>query len=64
MLGGFDQGHYFKGCTPEATRAYVRKCFEEAGGGGGYILAPSDHFFDADVQLIAAFAEEARSCIY
>ena len=64
MIGGFDQGHYFKGCTPEATRAYVRKCFEEAGEGGGYILAPSDHFFDADVQLIAAFAEEARSCIY
>ena len=32
--------------------------------GGGYILSPSDHFFDAQTELIHAFAEEARSCIY
>jgi uroporphyrinogen decarboxylase len=42
----------------------VRTCFEEAGGNGGYILAPSDHFFDAKLELIAAFADEARKCIY
>ena len=35
MIGGFDQAHYFKDCTPEETRAYVRKWFEEAGSGGG-----------------------------
>ena len=64
MIGGFDQAHYFKDCTPEETRAYVRKCFEEAGSGGGYILSPSDHFFDADVQLIQAFADEAEKCRY
>ncbi len=64
MIGGFDQGHYFKGCEASATRAYVRKCFKEAGDGGGYILAPSDHFFDADPALIAAFVEEALSCTY
>ncbi len=64
MIGGFNQAHYFKDCEPQATRAYVRRCFEEAGEGGGYILAPSDHFFDADVKLIEAFAEEAISCVY
>lgn len=64
MIGGFDQAHYFQGCRPEDTRAYVRRCFNEAGAGGGYILAPSDHFFDAEVKLIEAFAEEARSCLY
>jgi len=64
MIGGFNQAHYFKDCAPEATRAYVRRCFEAAGGGGGYILAPSDHFFDADPALIRAFAEEALRCIY
>jgi uroporphyrinogen decarboxylase len=32
--------------------------------GGGYILAPSDHFFDADLELLCAFAEEARNCVY
>ena len=64
MIGGFDQVNFFKGCTPDQTRAEVRRCFDEAGGGGGYILAPSDHFFDADLNLLEAFAEEAFKCIY
>lgn len=64
MIGGFDQGHYFLGCTPEETRRKVRECFEAAGGGGGYVLAPSDHFFDADPDLVVAFADEARRCTY
>jgi len=64
MIGGFDQFHYLKDCPPEATRAAVRQCFAEAGEGGGYILSPSDHFFDADVRLIEAFADEARQCVY
>ena len=64
MIGGFDQGHGFFGCGPEETRALVRKCFDEAGAGGGYILSPSDHFFDADPELIAAFADEAKRCLY
>ena len=64
MIGGFDQVNFFKGCTPEQTRAEVRRCFKEAGDGGGYILSPSDHFFDADLILLDAFADEARKCIY
>ena len=64
MIGGFDQFHYFKDCTPEETRKAVRKCFDEAGRGGGYILCPSDHFFDADVELLKTFADEARRCEY
>jgi uroporphyrinogen-III decarboxylase len=64
MIGGFDQFHYFTDCTPEKTREAVRKVFEQAGANGGFILAPSDHFFDADLELIEAFADEARNCIY
>ncbi len=64
MIGGFNQAHYLKDCPPEVTRAYVRRCFESAGEGGGYILAPSDHFFDADPELVRAFADEARRCVY
>ena len=64
MIGGFDQFHYLSGCTPEETRAAVRRCFGDAGEGGGYILCPSDHFFDADVRLLEAFANEARNCRY
>ena len=64
MIGGFDQFHFFTGCTPEATRAEVRRCFEAAGAGGGFILSPSDHFFEADLTLLEAFADEARKCTY
>jgi uroporphyrinogen decarboxylase len=64
IIGGFDQFHFFTGCTEEETRKEVRRCFEEAGGGGGYILSPSDHFFEADLKLIQAFADEARKCRY
>ncbi len=64
MIGGFDQALYFMDCSIDEIRKAVRRCFEEAGEGGGYILAPSDHFFDADLELIKAFGEEARKCIY
>ncbi len=64
MIGGFDQGHYLYGCTEEETRREVRRCFEEAGEGGAFILSPSDHFFDADINLIRAFVDEAHHCTY
>jgi uroporphyrinogen decarboxylase len=64
MIGGFDQFHYLIGCSAEETRAAVRACFEAAGEGGSYILCPSDHFFDADLKLIEAFADEAHRCVY
>lgn len=64
MIGGFDQFHHFEKCTEAETRAAVRRAFADAGAGGGFILSPSDHFFDADPALIAAFADEARRCVY
>jgi uroporphyrinogen-III decarboxylase len=64
MIGGFDQAHHLIGCTEAVTRENVRRCFAEAGGNGGYILCPSDHFFDVDLDLLAAFADEARKCVY
>jgi uroporphyrinogen decarboxylase len=64
MIGGFDQFHYFVGCTPEDTRHAVRRAFDDAGGQGAFILAPSDHFFEADPALLRAFADEAHGCNY
>jgi uroporphyrinogen decarboxylase len=64
MIGGFDQFHFFLGCTPEETRKAVRDAFRDAGEGGGFILSPSDHFFDADLELLKAFGDEARNCRY
>lgn len=64
LIGGFDQYHFFVGCTPEDTRREVRRLFEAAGEGGGYILCPSDHFFEAEPELIRAYADAARRCRY
>lgn len=64
MIGGFDQLHGFTSCSPEETRREVRRCFAAAGAGGGFILSPSDHFFDADLRLLQAFADEAQRCVY
>jgi len=64
MIGGFDQYNYFNNCSPEETRKKVRELFNQAGQNGGYILAPSDHFFDAELELIEAFADEAKKCTY
>jgi len=64
MIGGFDQFHFLSGCTEQETRDEVRRCFREAGEGGGFILSPSDHFFEADLNLLEAFADEAFKCTY
>jgi len=64
FIGGFDQNRFFTTATPEETRAEVRRCFNEAGQGGGFILSPSDHFFEAKPELLHAFADEARKCTY
>jgi len=64
MIGGFDQFHFFTGCSSQETRKEVRRCFEAAGKEGRYILAPSDHFFQAEIALLEAYADEARKCLY
>jgi uroporphyrinogen decarboxylase len=64
MIGGFDQWHFFKNCSAEQTRAEVRRCFDAAGRNGAYVLCPSDNFFDADPELVRAFADEASKCVY
>jgi uroporphyrinogen decarboxylase len=64
MIGGFDQLHSFTGCTEAETKQEVRRCFESAGQGGGFMLSPSDHFFDAELKLLDSFADEARLCVY
>ena len=64
LCGGFDQFHGFVGCTPEDTKEMVRKCFRTAGRDGGYILCPSDHFFNAEIENITAYAEAAKECRY
>lgn len=64
MIGAFDQSSDLKGCPEEQTRKAVRRCFEEAGENGAFILSPSDHFFDVDLPLLRAMTDEAHQCTY
>ena len=64
LQGGFDQLHGFLNCSVEKTKKMVYECFAKAGAGGGYIICPSDHFFDANIENIKAFAEAAKECTY
>ncbi len=63
LIGGMDQQLLTHG-TPAQIRAEVRRLFEALGQGGGYIMAPSDHFFDVPVEHLRAFAEAAKECVY
>ncbi len=64
LIGGFDQNRYFTEATEEETRTAVKECFELAGENGGYIISPSDHFFDAKDELLHAFANQAHKMKY
>jgi len=63
FVGGFDQNSGFEKGSPEVVKRMVRELFE-ACPDGGYICAPSDHFFFGDPANIQAFADAARECKY
>jgi uroporphyrinogen-III decarboxylase len=59
LMGGFDQALIEFG-NPSEIREEVRRLIEHYGGGGGYILENTDHFFDAPVDNVTAYAQAAR----
>jgi len=64
MIGGMDQFNILTSGTPRQIGAEVQRLFEGFGRDGGYILSASDHFFDAPVENLRAFAEAAKACAY
>jgi len=64
MIGGMDQFNVLTSGTPERIRDEVRRLFEGFGRDGAYILSASDHFFDAPVENLRAFAVAAAECAY
>jgi len=64
MIGGMDQFNVLTKGTREQIRAEVRRLFEGFGRDGGYIMAASDHFFDAPVENLRTYADAARECTY
>lgn len=64
LIGGMDQINILTNGTPEQVRSETLRLFEALGPGGGYIMSASDHFFDAPVENLQAFADAARECVY
>ncbi len=64
MIGGMDQFNVLTTGTRAEIGAEVRRLFEGFGRDGGYVMSASDHFFDAPVDNLKAFAEAARECVY
>jgi uroporphyrinogen-III decarboxylase len=64
MIGGLDQFNILTSATKAQIRAEVHRLFEGFGQDGGYICSASDHFFDAPVENLKAFADAAKDCVY
>ncbi|KYH32156.1 uroporphyrinogen decarboxylase family protein [Neomoorella mulderi] len=64
LIGGLDQYNILTNGTPEQVKQEVHRLFEIYGKGGGYIMMPADHFFDAPKENLLAYGEAARECVY
>ena len=64
MIGGVDQFNVLTDGSKEDIEKEVQRLFEGFGKDGGYIMAASDHFFDAPVENLKIFAQAAKQCTY
>lgn len=64
LIGGLNQFEVLDTGTPQQIRAEVLRLFAELGPGGGYMMSPSDHFFETPPASLQAYADAARECRY
>lgn len=64
LIGGMDQITLLTHGTPEQIKKEVKRLFEVYGQGGGYIMSACDHFFEAPVENLKAYASAAKECVY
>ena len=64
MIGGMDQFNILTEGNEKEIENEVCRLFEVFGKEGGYIMSASDHFFDAPVDNLKAYANAARLCTY
>jgi uroporphyrinogen decarboxylase len=64
MIGGMDQFNVLTSGGRPQIRREVHRLFEGFGRDGGYVMSASDHFFDAPVENLRAFAAAAKECVY
>ena len=64
LIGGLDQVNVLTHGDEALIRKTVHSLFETYGNNGGYIISACDHFFEAPVSNLVAFANAARECVY
>jgi uroporphyrinogen-III decarboxylase len=64
LIGGFNQFQVLSEGTHEEIRRSVQDCFETYGVGGGYIMCPSDHFFETPLENLYCYSDAAKECVY
>lgn len=64
LVGGMNQFQLLGEGKPEDIRKEVFRLFETFGKNGGYILSTCDHFFNAPLENLKAYADAARECVY
>lgn len=64
LIGGVNQGEVLDGWARDEVRAKVFRLFSELGPGRGYIMSPSDHFFETPPDNLLPYDEAARECRY
>lgn len=60
LIGGIDQANVLERGSPEMVEEEVKRCIEETGKDGGYIMTNADHFFNVPVENIYAYVKAAR----
>jgi hypothetical protein len=64
LIGGMDQHTILTDGTPSIIRDEVHRLYEDLGQGGRYIMSACDHFFEAPVENLRAYAQAAKECVY
>lgn len=64
LIGGMDQFNMLEKGTKQQIETEVDRLFHTFGEDGGYIMSGSDHFFEAPVDNLKAFAEAAKKYTY
>ena len=64
LIGGLDQFNILTSGTPDMIRKEIFRLFEALGKDGGYMVCPSDHFFETPQENLQAYADAVKECTY
>lgn len=64
LIGGLNQFQVLDCGTRESIHEEVFRLFADLGPNGGYIMSPSDHFFETPPENLQRYAEAASECRY